>query len=256
MLIRSHRHTAEDLAHWQLLESMDEVSARSKRFRAKARKSVDELMSFTGAGNCYAGVSWGKDSLVIAHMVATLVPRVPLVWVRVRPIDNPDCLIVRDAFLRTYPNVRYEEVEQWCKWSATESHPSAMRQASGGAWIARGTLEAGFRDAAARFGERHVSGIRAGESGARAMRCKTFGLSTRNTCAPIGWWTGVDVFAYLWQHRLPVHPAYACTMGGLIERDRLRVAALGGTRGDGMGRAEWEQRYYSDAIQAIEEAAR
>lgn len=251
MLIESHRHRPDDIERWRAIEACDEVMARSKRFRAKVRKSIDELMSFTGAGPCYAGVSWGKDSLVLAHMIATHVPRIPLIWVRVRPIENPDCVLVRDAFLRAHPSVEYWEIERWCELSATEWHPSELRRAEGGTWIARGTLESGFKEAAQRFGDRHVSGIRANESGSRAMRCKVFGLSTKNTSAPIGWWTGADVFSYLWLHRLPVHPAYACTMGGLLDRDRIRVAALGGTRGDGMGRAEWERAYYGREIQDI-----
>ena len=77
-----------------------------------------------------------------------------------------------------------------------------------------------------------------------------WGESTERTCAPLGGWTGADVFAYLHTHRLPVHPAYACSLGGVLDRDRIRVAALGGERGRGHGRAEWERRYYGDAMPA------
>lgn len=73
---------------------------------------------------------------------------------------------------------------------------------------------------------------------------RRWGESSLNTCAPLGWWSGWDVFAYLVTRGLPIHPAYACTMDGLLEPIRIRVASLGGRRGDGMGRAEWERRYY------------
>lgn len=58
----------------------------------------------------------------------------------------------------------------------------------------------------------------------------------------------MDVFAYLHKHDLPVHPAYAMTMGGFYDRRWLRVSSLGGLRGADRGRAEWEQQYYGDIV--------
>ncbi len=83
------------------------------------------------------------------------------------------------------------------------------------------------------------------------MRMSIHGISSLRTCAPIGWWTGGDVYAYLHQHGLPVHPAYACTMGGELDRDRVRVASLGGTRGTEFGRRQWEWAYYRDEIAVL-----
>ena len=45
---------------------------------------------------------------------------------------------------------------------------------------------------------------------------------------------------------------YACSLGGLLDRSKLRVASLGGQRGTGWGRAEWERRYYRAEVNAIE----
>ena len=53
-------------------------------------------------------------------------------------------------------------------------------------------------------------------------------------------------FAYLAQHDLPVHPVYAMSMGGVIDRSKLRVASLRGRSGTGMGRREWEDLYYPE----------
>lgn len=33
-------------------------------------------------------------------------------------------------------------------------------------------------------------------------------------------------------------------MRGLLSRERIRVATIGGERGTGHGRAEWERTYY------------
>jgi phosphoadenosine phosphosulfate reductase len=78
-----------------------------------------------------------------------------------------------------------------------------------------------------------------------------FGVSSEQTCAPIGWWKAEDVFAYLYKYKLPVHPAYAMTQGGQWDRKRIRVASLGGRRGRGMGRAQWERAYYRDVLSKL-----
>lgn len=238
MLLASPRHSAADLEAWQRTIRTAELHAQLKSFRRQLDRTTAALMSFTGAGRGYVGVSWGKDSVVIAHLIATLCPRWPLVWVRVEPIANPDCELVRDEFLGNH-SVVYDEIVVHC------SHDSA-------GWHASGTLERGFSAATQRHGERYVSGIRAEESGIRKLRVAKHGLTGRNTCAPIGWWSAWDVWAYLHSRRLPIHPAYACTMDGHLDPGRIRVASLGGRRGDGMGRAEWERRYYGQELAALE----
>lgn len=209
-----------------------EIHARSKQHRNRVEQSKRALAAFTGVGRGYIGTSWGKDSVVVADLALRVSPRWPLVWVRVEPIANPHCSLVRDAFLRRYPSARYDEIEV------------SARAGNDGEWHASGTLEHGFSQAAAEHGARYASGIRAEESGVRKLRVATHGLVSANTCAPIGRWSALDVWAYTVTRGLPIHPAYAMTMGGLLDPGRVRVASLGGRRGDGMGRAEWEQRYY------------
>ena len=244
MLIASSRHSPADLEAWQVSERTAEIFAQSKRHRDKIRRSVDAIMSFTGGGRCYAGVSWGKDSVVLAHLIAAHHRATPLVWVRVEPDFNPDCLPVRDAFLRMFPGVFYDEI---------------VVDRGAAAYRAHGTLERGMAEAAKRHGPRYLSGVRAEESGTRASRMRRWGESSPNTCAPIGWWSGWDVFGYLVTHRLPIHPAYACTFGGRIKPTDLRVSPLGGERGarpgDGFGRAEWERRYYGRELAALAASA-
>lgn len=238
MLLASPRHSAADLAAWKRVEETARVHAQLTSFRRQLTRTTAALLSFTGLGGGYAGVSWGKDSTVIAHLIATLCPRVPLVWVRVQPIANPDCVLVRDEFLRSYPGVNYDEIVTWC-----------TRDADG--WHASGTLERGFTEAQRKHGRRYVSGIRAEESGIRKLRVARHGLISANACAPIGRWSAWDVWAYLMTRGLPIHPAYACSMDGLLDHGRIRVASLSGKRGDGMGRAEWERRYYGGELAAM-----
>ena len=231
MLIASPRYTRADLEAWAHWERQDAAFPKPILERRSAAARA-EMVRFAARGPCYVGVSWGKDSVVVAHLALGL--GLPLVWIRVEPIVNPDCAAVRDAFLASNPGVRYSEIEEWC-----------TRDTAG--WHATGTLERGFARAPAR---RYISGIRAEESSARERRVNG-GLATEKTCAPIGRWTSIEVFAYLYAHQLPVHPAYACTFGGVLDRGRVRVSSLGGERGGGRGRAQWEGRYYGDALRAI-----
>lgn len=243
MLIDHPRITDEDRGHWERMEQLDAVYARAqgRRLDRLAESARECIATFGEKRRGYIGVSWGKDSVVVADLAMQVLPDWPLVWVRVEPIANPDCALVRDAFLRGRPSaLTYEEIEVWCE------------RGSDGEWHASGTLERGFATAGSVHGASYVSGIRAEESGIRKLRLLTHGTSTRHTCAPISRWTAADVFAYLHRRNLPVHPAYACTDGGLFDRGRLRVASLSGKRGTGRGRAEWEGRYYRDRLRAME----
>lgn len=248
MLVRSQRHTIEDIAAWRRFEDQARVHAQLSTYRKHVERARSAILSFTGAGACYAGTSWGKDSTALAHLIVSLVPRVPVVWVHRVPYDNPDCDAVRDAFLAHHRCAYHEEIVE-CERSGGIY----------GGWRVRGRdalgldsrpKQVGFALVAARFGARYLSGVRGDESAVRAKRARkgeTYGIS----CAPLAGWSGWDVFAYLVTHGLPIHPAYACTMGGQLDPTRLRVGALGGPDGIGHGRAEWEARYYRDEVAAL-----
>lgn len=230
MLITGSCMSTEDMARWDQLVRYDAILAASPSLQKSEEQAIDEIERFLSDGSAYCGVSWGKDSTVVAHLVRRISPTIPLVWVRVEPIFNPDCPAVRDAFLSAYPG-EYIEIVRHCRTDADGLH-------------ATGTLESGFKEAAAMAADRHISGIRAEESGPRKLRVMAYGLSTSRTCAPIGRWRGEHVFAYLHKYNLPIHPAYAMSMGGTLDRRRIRVSSLGGKRGRGWGRREWESFYY------------
>lgn len=244
MLLPSDRLTPDDLAYWREIEAADRsnVRVRGSRIRSLVDRSMDEITKFTASKDCYAGVSWGKDSVVMAHLIwrtmAVTKVVVPLVWVRVEPIANPDCGMVRDVFRERF-YCDYSEIVVHCDRGVFD-------------WHASGTLEAGFQEAERRFGTRHVSGVRGEESGARAVRMRRWGPTTGKTLAPLIYWTTDDIFAYMNAYNLPIHPAYAMTAGGRWDRKHLRVASLGGQRGVQYGRREWEREYYGDVLRRLE----
>lgn len=239
MLLSSERHTASDLALWREYEEADRLAASSPRLDAKIKEARIVIEQFAMRGPSYIGVSWGKDSVVVAHLARDL--DLPLAWVKPEPLFSPECLQVRDAYLARFPS-RYREFV-------------VPMQRGENCWHASGTIEAGFRAACRDFGDRHISGIRADESGQRKLRMLTWSTSSPNSCAPIGWWSATDVFAYLARYDLPVHPVYAmlgaCDSGARWERDRLRVCSLGGKRGQGHGRQDWERQYYGDHLRRV-----
>lgn len=208
---------------------------------AKVDAAADALERFLRAGvDGYQGASWGKDSGACLYL-ATLVYarsglRLPAVWVRVELRENPDCLAVRDAWLARFgAALDYHEVDV----AAADSAPGKLTSADG------------FDEAARRFGDRHISGVRADESRVRAVSANVHGIATARVCRPILRWGASEVYALHAAHDLPLHPAYAMSFGGALDRDRLRVASLGGSRGTGHGRREWELHYYADEMAAL-----
>lgn len=237
-MIASPRHTREDLRVWAEREAMDHRMFAAGALNELEMQALGTLRAFLELGSdetTYVSVSWGKDSTVVAHLVHRLVtdglPAPRIIWCPAGKIENPDCATVRDLFLARFP-LRYEE------------HPAELTSDEWDRSLGHDGAQAEFERVTKRLGVRYVSGVRAEESGMRKISLSRLGLSTKNTCRPIGWWRHEHVFAYLAGYDLPVHPAYACSFGGARPRSAIRVGTIGGARGTGFGRAEWERRYY------------
>lgn len=242
-LIDSPRITKADRAVWDMRWAMDLrlASARASRMDQLERRAMDEVRAFLERGKAYVSVSWGKDSVVTAHLALRADPALTLVYAREDPFYSPECLLVRDDFLSAHPDALYDEM--------TCDVPLDLSRECGWAWDP--SIVCGDRGMAAEHGPRYICGIRAQESRDRTLRMAVHGHSSRNSCAPIGWWSMTDVFCYLARYDLPVHPAYAMSMGGRMNRDAIRVAPLTGPRGTGRGRSEWEKAYYQDHIDKL-----
>lgn len=246
MLIPSPRHRPADLALWAELEAADRANAGRSALATRVQRSVMAIREFVAAGPCYAGTSWGKESVALCHLLRSAAPGVPLV--HLRPTNhNPDCDAVRDAYFARWPGQSYSEVAvDYGRVHAAGLTDQAQDRATDRAWYAA------IRESGRPFAGRHLLGIRAGESFGRRLRCRIWGESSPNGCAPLAWWTTAEVFAYLARHGLPVHPAYAMLGGGRWPRERLRTAEIGDTHGKGSGRAAWEREYYGDVLRRLE----
>lgn len=240
MLIASPRHTREDLEVWAIYARMDAINARCARLARITREAVNTIARFAADGPCYASVSWGKDSTMLASLVVdasrAIGRDIPILFLRVTGRTDPHCAAVRDAFFASAGPCTYAEHEVPYITPPTEQ----SRHANFSRRVREGARAHGF-------GDRYVTGVRAAESAVRRRRSSIHGTTTAGTCAPLSWWTGVDIFAGLHARDLPVHPAYAMSYGGVLDRNRIRVGLLGHRHeepGDAYGREDWEQRYY------------
>lgn len=246
MLIVTARHTQADLDVWRDYEEVDAINSTSSRLSHKEMQAAEVIRKFAEIGPSYIGVSWGKDSVVVADIAMRHGINLPLVHLYCRPSHNINCDLVRDAFLAIYQSADYHEII--CDYSDiyAKGLPAHIQDKfTDDVWYKT------WGAVSSCFGDRHVSGVRGAESHTRSIRMKRWGTTTKHTCAPIGYWTTDDVYAYLHKYNLPVHPNYAMLGGGRWKREYLRVAEIGDVHGNGMGRTEWEQEYYSDALNRV-----
>lgn len=232
-LIASPRFRPGDLERWRSLEMADRLYAQryAARLDRLTEAAITKMEKFCQEGAARIDISWGKDSVVVAHLAYRSNLALPIAWVKVERRFNPDCLPVRDAFLAQHC-MQYLEVA---------APPGRDGQTSQPGFVEIGKqLEC----------DRYISGIRKEESKQRELRGSK---NTAKTCAPIADWTTKDVFAYLCKYDLPIHPAYAMSNGGQFERQHLRVASIGGRRGTQFSRRAWEELYYRDILQSIYE---
>jgi phosphoadenosine phosphosulfate reductase len=246
MLIRTERHTAQDLQLWEELHQADMLWYYRHGLRQKVAESLNAILDFSAKGDFYFGTSWGKDSVVALHLVLSVRPQT--VVMHLRPSNhNPDCDLVRDRYLEEFEVQYYDEI--------TVDYSGIDRLALPHQELDRLTdlrWYAAIHDYERKVSKRHMLGIRADESGGRRIRTLRWGLNSPNGSAPIAKWNTQDVFAYLAGNRLPIHPAYAMLGGGRWPRERLRVAEIGDSHGTGGGRREWELEYYGDVLRRIE----
>lgn len=244
-LIPSDRHRPDDLELWGEFESADRIRGASDRVRRLEDRSIAEIREFVADGATHLCWSGGKDSTALLGVAerAGLLPSLPVVWFRAMPKHNPDVPRVMEAIQSRF-GIRVDVIDY------ESPYPIRMTSLQAEEVASRNFLAAcrGYD----RDHGRRIIGVRADESRVRRIKMRTWGLSSPNSCTPLGWWTGEDVFGYLAIRNLPVHPAYAMLGGGRWPREHLRIDALGGERGDERGRRDWELEYYGDVLRRLE----
>ncbi|WP_225872065.1 phosphoadenosine phosphosulfate reductase domain-containing protein [Scrofimicrobium canadense] len=222
MLIDMPTLTAADRARWSELERFDQ---RIGRLPARMiDEALDEIRTFKERNpNCVCSTSWGKDSVVVAWLTRQTDPMIPLVWVPTIRADGMSyeaeaTYQVRDAFLKAFPGA-YEERPATArnpKRGDPDYNPAQFDRPD---YRSQDVLKENIP-------EPSINGVRAEESQMRARSLRWHGVSSKNSCRPIIKWTAAQVFGLLAVNNLPVHPAYAASHGGLLDRRWLRVHPL------------------------------
>lgn len=237
------RCSEHDWTIWQSRAKTDEVWRQTATHRRRVDQAREAFAAFVSGPSGYIGISWGKDSTAILALALEIKCDWPLVHIKLEPVGNPDCDMLRDQWFARYPEIadRYYEIVVRC-----QTKQSTNRYDTNAAYAA------GFALARKRFGERRVSGVRAEEAAIRKMTMRRLGQGDEDdkSARPIGWWRSEDVYAHMLDY--PLHSAYPCAMNGAYERGRVRVNNLWGLYAEEFGRKEHEARYYRDAIRRIE----
>jgi len=229
MLIITDRHTKADLELYKEYKEIDKITAFSA---AKVERSLRVIETWiANHPDTSAYTSWGKDSVVLLHLLYLMGAKIPVVYVRYKGSDNPDCELVRDAFLNNYNINYYEENLTFNKDEKKNRHHKKI-----------------LIDKYSKF---RITGIRNDESGIRKMiflmhrECSTY------SCRPLSLWKNKEIFAYIEQNNLPLSPVYGYLGGGRWDRKHLRTHSFTGVRGDSFGKTEWEKEYYPDILNRI-----
>jgi 3'-phosphoadenosine 5'-phosphosulfate sulfotransferase (PAPS reductase)/FAD synthetase len=205
----------------------------------------------------YISMSFGKDSTVMTHLVLSIIPNIPVIYVNCGEFDEwPDTPRVRDEFLRRFPCDfhettgpsiigAYEAVGHVYTQDCEETSAAKRAQREYGK-----SLEIAIVAKARELGcDGGFLGMRAEESFNRSrlfgMRSNLYHVDERQmwTCCPLERWTGRDVWAYLVFHDLPYNELYDLHPMG---REKARNGAMTGTRLSTMGRMSWLKRMYPD----------
>lgn len=247
MLVQIDRHTEEDIILWDEYFIIDKLyyEMHYKRLQQKEEKTINNIINFAIDKNCYYGISWGKDSTVLSHLIFRSQIDLTGVHLYCHPSHNPYCDLVRDQFLDKF-GINYCEINVDYSDIYKQNLPDTLQDK-----LTDKRFYDGFKKAEQLFGPKHISGIRSEESGKRRIRSQTYGINTNNTSAPLSYWTNQEIFAYLSYYDLPIHPNYAMLGSGLFKRDKIRVAEIGDISGNGVGRRLWEEQYYGDILRKI-----
>lgn len=200
---------------------------------------------------CAVGVSWGKDSTVVAFLMAGhLTADDWLFHVSAGEYEMPGTYAVRDAFLARFPALKYHEYQSGDYFEIARAY-GLTDVSSGQKARIRGAKKVDKFKAAVEGAAMRVWGLRADESAARRLYAKRHGgcaFSRRDglyVLSPVLWWTWQDIWSVIVAHDLPYCPVY----DKYDEIDGLahgRSGTWAGTRGANYGRVALLKRFYPE----------
>lgn len=227
---------------------------------ASYQSKVDKALALIASHDDYAvSVSWGKDSIVLLHLCATVYPNITALHGRYGNINEhiADTDRVRDAMLMLLPDIDYHEIPIAGEWDMFERAGGAFgipvtdAQKQAYKWWVDNKWSAKSADALAKHGKNgSFVGMRQEESKARRMTIAKRGKDYTKAngdkmCLPLAHWTGKDIWAYIFSHNLPYLTAYD---NANTNRERVRSEfVFSGQSADALKRhgvwQDWQKCY-------------
>ena len=214
--------------------------ARVEDLVIRAQEILEEWLGY--CERPYVSFSGGKDSTVLAHLVRSIDPNIPLLYVA----DEEGCTPDVAAMKKWHTQAEHPLIE-FCWGSFFDAydefgmgHLAIDRLYS--QRVIRWVVEQGY-DGSAR-------GLRAQESKARLMHALTHRLIRQRSDSnvwdtdPLLWWKVDDIWAYLALHQLPYSRMY--DVDDQQPRNLRRIGTLWGTTAATTGRIARLKRLYPD----------
>ena len=225
--------------------------ARSLSYRKRIASATQLIY---GNPNHCVSVSWGKDSVVMLHLAASVLDRVKAVHGRYRQEAEQfeDMDFVRDQMLAKLQNIDYSEASVTGNWQMYERvdhfflESETAREREAHTWYRK--LWAA--EMSALTGDKVMIGMRPEESRIRRMLVARFGAeyttkAGRSTVLPLVGWGAKDVWAYIVSNDLPWLKIYDVARS----RDKARSDFAFGESGVSVGLMrqgqwlEWRDAY-------------
>jgi 3'-phosphoadenosine 5'-phosphosulfate sulfotransferase (PAPS reductase)/FAD synthetase len=214
-------------------------------------KALDKISS------PYISMSFGKDSTVMAHIILSIYPHIPMLYVDCGEFDEwPDTSRVKTEFMMLFPDSTLVELKSISIWHVYQSVgfyiqdeevSRETRNAQRAYSVSLGkTLD---EEARKRGLNGSFIGMRADESNNRdrlfKMRGDLYFAKTRSMWAsnPIAHLSSKDVWAYIAKNNLPYNSLYDMAPEG---REMARNGAMFGTRSARYGRLALLKKAYPD----------
>ena len=205
----------------------------------------------------YISMSFGKDSLVMTHLLLQMIPDAPVLYVNCGEFDEwPDTPRVRDEFLKRFAINFYElrgpSIIEYYRQAGYIYHQDAEETKRARSIQRRygQSLEKVIIKKARQLNcDGGFIGMRSSESSNRARlfnwRGNLYFAKERRlwTCCPMEKWTGRDIWAYIVKNDLPYNVLYDLHPAG---REIARNGAMVGTRSPFRDRMSFLKQIYPD----------
>ncbi|MCI0555299.1 MAG: phosphoadenosine phosphosulfate reductase family protein, partial [Anaerolineae bacterium] len=191
--------------------------------RKKTQVANDLIhVALTQCQRPYLSCSFGKDSVVMLHLVYQQKQNIDVIWIRCDEFDEwPGTEDLSRQYQKLFPHIRIHPI--WSEMSITDCYRRAgcfytapeneqqerLDREYGAAFMRAIRAVTKQLDADCAF-----IGLREDESQRRAIMLRTrgwfFNASSRGLyeCFPLAGWSSTDIWAYIVQHNLPCLPLY------------------------------------------------